>query len=92
GRTAEPPAAPRASSRPAPPNRARPAPRSSARPGALPPAHAAILAAIPEHDPISFEMLLQSTGLAAGELSAALIVLEVRRQVKRLPGPEYERA
>jgi hypothetical protein len=55
------------------------------------PAHAKILEAIPPHDPVSFEALLQATGLGAGELSAALIVMEVRSQVRRLPGPQYER-
>lgn len=53
-------------------------------------AHAALLAAL-GHDPVDLDTLCQHTGRSAGELSAALLELELAQDVERLPGNRYQR-
>lgn len=43
------------------------------------------------NDDLSLEVLLERTGLAVAEASAALLLLEMRRLVRRLPGNRYVR-
>jgi DNA processing protein len=44
------------------------------------------------HDPVCFDSLMEQTGMAAGELSAALIMLELGGTIIRVPGDAYVRA
>lgn len=45
-----------------------------------------------ETDEVELEILLQRTGLRASEASSALLMLEMRKLVRRLPGNRYCRA
>jgi DNA processing protein len=53
-------------------------------------AHAPLLDAI-GHDPVDLDALCARTGRAAGDLSAALLELELAQYVERLPGNRYQR-
>jgi DNA processing protein len=63
------------------PSRAGPAPEDP---------HADVWRALGD-DPVPLELLAASTGRAAGDLLAALLELELRRHVERLPGNRYQR-
>ena len=65
--------------------RSLPAPRS-ARDERLAP----VLAAI-GHDPVDLDTLALRLGLEAGQLSAALLELELAQDIERLPGNRYQR-
>lgn len=50
------------------------------------------LAALKSGGPMHTDMILEKTGLKAGELSAALLALEMLGQIRLLPGSRYEAA
>jgi DNA processing protein len=56
----------------------------------LPVAHAAVLSML-GFDPVDLDTLCSRTGRAAGDLSAALLELELTQHVERLPGNRYQR-
>lgn len=43
------------------------------------------------HDPVGLDQLCERAGCAAGDLSAALLELELAQHVERLPGNRYQR-
>jgi DNA processing protein len=43
------------------------------------------------HDPTGLDQLCERAGCAAGDLSAALLELELAQHVERLPGNRYQR-
>jgi DNA processing protein len=49
------------------------------------------LLALMGHDPVDLDVLAQRSGRAPGELSAALLELELAQHVERLPGNRYQR-
>jgi DNA processing protein len=49
------------------------------------------LLALMGHDPVGLDALAQRSGRAAGELSAALLELELAQHIERLPGNRYQR-
>jgi DNA processing protein len=49
------------------------------------------LLALMGHDPVDLDTLAQRSGRAPGELSAALLELELAQHVERLPGNRYQR-
>lgn len=66
------------------------APAIAAQADATAPAHAQLLQAL-GHDPVGLDALCDRTGRAAGDLSAALLELELTQHVERLPGNRYQR-
>jgi DNA processing protein len=49
------------------------------------------LLALIGHDPVGLDALAQRSGRTAGELSAALLELELAQHIERLPGNRYQR-
>jgi len=44
-----------------------------------------------EYEPVSVEMLVQKTGLPAGQVLTALMFLEMKGLIKQMPGRLYAR-
>lgn len=63
---------------------------AAAVPPASPEADGPLLASL-GHDPVSLDELVARTGLAAAELSARLLMLELEGRIGALPGNRYQR-
>jgi DNA processing protein len=64
---------------------------AAARTGVAPEVPQDGLLALMGHDPVDLDTLSRRSGRAAGDLSAALLELELAQHIERLPGNRYQR-